>query len=505
MLNLTQASKFQTVVYIGTAALLSVGIYAQLFGAPIFLSSVAASFFGGPAFILALIIIGILYNLAITRWSADKNVLLPLQVLGILLMAAGGGFALYSLVLLSSYLTVPLLFLGGPALASITALLGLAYFATSVYLTQRKIKQLAPKSIEPLLLKPNPLPLSSLSTPTATRISVRETVNQPTKEGKLNPPPTIQQLNSFSKTGENLNQRTAHVYTKNSKRYVLKHEKFFSRKKVDITNSDIAEEKLAYDLYALCGVEVPEHFLVEEETKGKIQLHIASEIMPGFKTIWNWIFENRLDPLNSLSGSEIRCIPIVFFRTKKIKGLFENLAVFAFLYDWDGIGSLYDNGGFIKEGAGEDATYRYIKIDPGCVCLVSRPSDKVEPMSVKFGNKLFEPNLSKLISKDFESSDKWCYKVLFFWAENQQKLEGIRKVVALTDKQIEDTVNHPDLCKYIDEPRRKAILQELIARRNIMRKVYNSQLQTLPSSSPSAPRSETASFSSSIGTMGTKS
>lgn len=462
MLNLTQVSKFQTVVYIGTAALLSVGIYAQLFGAPIFLSSVAASFFGGPAFILALIIIGILSNLAITRWSADKNVLLPLQVLGILLMAAGGGFALYSLVLLSSYLTVPLLFLGGPALASITALLGLAYFATSVYLTQRKIKQLAPKSIEPLLLKPNPLPLSSLSTPT-----LIETI----QEEKPDPTSTIQQLNSFSKTGENLNDRTAHVYTKNFKRYVLKHEKFFSGEKVDIRNSDIAEEKLAYDLYALCGVEVPEHFLVEEETKGKIQLHIASEIMPGFKTIGDWVAEKSSDDFYVLNanGRVNR-----FFRNKTITGLFENLAVFAFLYDWDGIGNLYDNGGLIKES---DHLYRYIKIDPGCVCLVSRPSDNGKPMSVKFGNKLFEPNLSKLISKDFESSDKWCYNVLFLWAENQQKLEGIRKVVALTDKQIEDTVNHPDLCKYIDEPRRKAILQELIARRNIMRKVYNSQLK----------------------------
>ncbi len=133
-----------------------------------------------------------------------------------------------------------------------------------------------------------------------------------------------------------------------------------------------AHEKLCYDLLALCGVKVPETYIVHEDKADKYWL--ASRKEPRYQDLYQWLFKAGPDPnpdelprffaqiteklqKQSLLGSD--------GGEKPIRGLYENVAIFMFLQDMDTIGSLYGNIGLIEQ---EDC-FQAVKIDPGSCWL----------------------------------------------------------------------------------------------------------------------------------------
>lgn len=293
--------------------------------------------------------------------------------------------------------------------------------------------------------------------------------------------------------------------------YLDDQEVMISRK---LTNEQIALEKLAYDLYAMCGVEVPKSLIVSsgikkqrvyEETYklsdgwGGIthlvstgvkqngsnneiyeeiiagnnkseRLFIASEKLPGFKSLDELLGMCGQDSSVKTNEKRVSLIADQKINGKPIKELFENLPVMAFLFDWDGLGSGLDNFGFLDHGD----YYQFLKIDPAEVCPLTAPDGRAIE---QYGfDALKEANGTILHQFQMYQNDQWNFQKLFKLATYEQKFDGIRRITALSDKQINDTVNNTEGARFIAEEKRKAIIQELIRRRDLFEKTYKQEL-----------------------------
>ncbi len=94
-----------------------------------------------------------------------------------------------------------------------------------------------------------------------------------------------------------------------------------------------AFEKLSYDLLALCGVNVPQTYLVYEE-KNK-HYWLASRKEKGYQDLSCWLLKINNELKDEAKGwLQQQAIPGTNGENKPIVGLFENVAVFTFLQIW---------------------------------------------------------------------------------------------------------------------------------------------------------------------------
>jgi hypothetical protein len=323
---------------------------------------------------------------------------------------------------------------------------------------------------------------------------------------------------------------------KTGKAYVLKNKKvrpfaygwrsgFYRR---NLTKAEIAYEKLAFNLYELCGVRVPESRIIagKSETKGndgaktmwiggvdplrsvpvyesKELIHsmplydacekkeeschyIASEKLEGFQSF------QEIFGLEKFDSSEMARLNQAFseqkYNGKPIRGLFENIAIYAFLFDWDALGHALNNIGLIDCGE----YYQVIKIDPGEVCLSSRPDgqpiEKNGFMDLSSSTVLTEFSMAK--------SDDWNFQKVFRHASLSQKLDGICRVVNLTEEAIRQAINAAnDLSQEVKD----AFVDELLRRRELFLKQYYFDIKAnAPHRLPSRPSAVIAAITSPV-------
>jgi hypothetical protein len=283
--------------------------------------------------------------------------------------------------------------------------------------------------------------------------------------------------NDFTSLKETLGAtKTGHLYKdKNSESiYVVKYEQVRPREyggesRRRLTNEEIALEKLAYDLYQLCGVFVPPNFLI----KDKENLCIASEYLPGFKKLDELSNISLKDPSSSphdLNQRRAESLSKQQFNGKPIRGFFENLAAFGFVFDYDGLGQSFDNFGFIEKSD----HYQFVKIDPGQASLLARPNGT--PIETNGFRALDQKESTILGEWDLGERCGWNYKKAFRSATYEQKLDGLGRITNLSDEIISQTVNNTAGKDYIAETKRQQIVMELIRRRNLFKEQYKNDL-----------------------------
>lgn len=229
-------------------------------------------------------------------------------------------------------------------------------------------------------------------------------------------------------------------------------------------------EKLAYDLYQLCGVFVPDNFLVED----KGNLCIASEILPGFKKLdelSNIRSKDQFRSTEHLNQRRAEALSKQQFNGKPIRGFFENLAAFGFVFDYDGLGQSFDNFGFIEK----PDHYQFVKIDPGQASLLTRHDGK--PIETNGFRALNQHESTILGEWDLGERCGWNYKKAFRSATYEQKLDGLGRIANLSDAIINQTVNNTAGIDYIPEAKRKKIVIELIRRRDLFKDQYKEDLK----------------------------
>lgn len=229
--------------------------------------------------------------------------------------------------------------------------------------------------------------------------------------------------------------------------------------RMTLSNQQIVLEKLAYDLYKLCGIKIPDVKLVEEQkSDGSIQLHIASRIEKGYKDL-NYYTQKY--------GEEI-------FKTQKIDGkpiigLFETLGISAFLWDHDFTGPIYSNIGIIET----DTAFIAIKIDPGMASLYKLEDGR--ELLPHFREDLHSDMILDYFDIDFaKNPDLLNIANVFAYTTKEQKLAGLQKVANLTDADLRNIIFNDSIpLEYLSSTIREAIYAELIARRNYIRKLYH--------------------------------
>lgn len=281
-----------------------------------------------------------------------------------------------------------------------------------------------------------------------------------------------------------------------------------------LTPKEIAYEKLGYDLYELCGVNVPRsriltsgfskksfnsvekycfctgyrsyecidtgnkvaevgssiYQILPDEKEAEI-LHIASEKISGFKTLNELMgVENSLNhpELNKKRFAELGSKQTI--NGKPVKGFFESLPVMAFLFDWDGLGAALNNFGFIDRGD----YFEFVKIDPGEVCLLNSPDGK--PIDSDGFVDLKQAGSTILRQFQEYKDDCWNFQKAFASATYEQKLIGLRAVTSLTDLQINHVVRSSQGARFIPEEEQNNIIKELIRRRDVFKMQYKNDL-----------------------------
>ena len=224
-------------------------------------------------------------------------------------------------------------------------------------------------------------------------------------------------MDNMVKTGAQGGSNDGGFYkdTSTGKDYYIKH----------MDNDESARnEVLAAKLYEAAGVEVPQVRYFFENGKA----HITSEIVEGL--------EKRPDLL----------------KTNQVDNVHENLAVDAWLANWDVIGLTYDNM-LVKNG-------RAIRLDTGGALRFRAQGGLKNHL---FGDTVGELKTLRNPSDNYEAAS------VFGHATDAQILTGVKKVLRITDKQIDDLVDQLGPHNHADKQALKATLK---ARREHLAKLY---------------------------------
>ncbi|WP_010597304.1 hypothetical protein [Rickettsiella massiliensis] len=217
---------------------------------------------------------------------------------------------------------------------------------------------------------------------------------------------------------------------------------------------------------------------------------MASRIEPGFKDLANWIgittnFDRirhgfSLQDPKAFSKQRISGKRTNNNQEKPIIGLFENLAVFVFLGDYDTIGNGFGNVGLIEH----DDHFQAIKIDPEQCTLSFFPSKPIGPLSFFSTDptRMFDKTIDSLFNenKDFvfripfgKLADKGINTQVFRHATQEQVMDGIHRIVKLSDQQLHTVIFNREIVG-LPDAHRKHIYDELIKRRDKLREMVDS-------------------------------
>ncbi len=279
-----------------------------------------------------------------------------------------------------------------------------------------------------------------------------------------------------------------------------------------LTNEEVASEKIAFDLLKLCGVNVPKTTLVQfplleqkydrpytlsmgqrsemafytgieiNNTNPKYKylspdideiiqencqdtLGIASQKIENAKTLDQILgIETESHPKQKEARTKVLAEQKI--NGKPIKGLFENLPIFEFIFDYDAIGFSISNVLFVEK---EDC-YETIKIDPGSVMLDEKKfPGETNPFQQKKMNTFFT---NKCILDDMQRGSSSNLREAYQNIQPEQKLAGIKKVIQLTDEQIANTVNKSCDDKFLPALKKQSIIETLKMRRELFRDYY---------------------------------
>lgn len=235
--------------------------------------------------------------------------------------------------------------------------------------------------------------------------------------------------------------------------------KQFAKKKFSDERS-CAYEKLAYDLLELCGVKVPKTYILADENNEFTLL--VSRIEPGYKNLLDWCGGSyNLETIEKNLSNQ--CISSNQ-KTKPIVGLYENLAVFNFLHDWDAIGGSLTNVGLIEF----DEYFQLVKIDPGQCDLV----DRFGSLS-QYQNEDYLKGLKALLDgseEGFIGSHRFVnmqkpYTAIFKKASPLQIMDGLERVSSISDEALRSVIFNEKI-PTLSLEEREDIFTLLIRRRN---------------------------------------
>ena len=141
-----------------------------------------------------------------------------------------------------------------------------------------------------------------------------------------------------------------------------------------LTVQRVILEKLAYDLYGLLGMEVPQSLIVYSDVGGAREYGIASSLEDGYQSLADYAKAKSFHIPEHASDDA----PAPHLN---VNGLFDKFPIFMFLYDYDAIGRTLENVGVVLRHGVPTA----IKIDPGAATLFNLPN----------GSPFGAPNLRK--------------------------------------------------------------------------------------------------------------
>ncbi len=236
--------------------------------------------------------------------------------------------------------------------------------------------------------------------------------------------------------------------------YWYQGKKFFIKKmgQNDLNNSlngplihqRVVSEKIAYDLYQLLGIHVPESYIVEDiGARGKKLYYIASSLEEGYESLAAYRASLHLPEGEPL----------------QIPGLTDQFPIFLFLYDYDAIGKTMENIGMVSK---KDSPKKIpIKIDPGAVSLFNRAD----------GNPTTYPDL-ETSSKNFFTFPN--LKKIFTSSHLSDYPKAMEKISSISEKEFRDIIFTSDIPDEIfPQEMRRIMLQVLLHRKNEFRKEKN--------------------------------
>ncbi len=241
-------------------------------------------------------------------------------------------------------------------------------------------------------------------------------------------------------------------------------EEFILKKGLGI---DCVHEKLCYDLLALCGVKVPETYVIHRE-KGDGQYWLASRKEKGYQDLG--VFLLRVAQKTDQSGKlkidfpkaepwlRKQSLPGKDGLPKPIQGLYENVAVFMFLQDRDVIGHGSANLGLIEQ----DNCFQTVKIDPANSDIERAKDDHLNNKALEI---LRGESKGHYISNN--KFDRGTSELVFKHCTSVQINDGMIRVARLTDAQLKSVIYNEQFPDYLlPAVTRNAIFATLTARRD---------------------------------------
>ncbi|KTD50905.1 hypothetical protein [Legionella quateirensis] len=255
--------------------------------------------------------------------------------------------------------------------------------------------------------------------------------------------------------------------------------KNFALKKFQNFNAEenCALEKLSYDLLELCGVKVPKTYILPDE-KGKYSI-LVSRIEPGYKDLLIWMggkltAKDRIIVFDTKTHMESFPKQYVLAKhtrnnqNKPIIGLYENVAVFAFLGDWDAVGNTLQNVGLVEY----DEYCQLVKIDPG-YCNYNDSSG--------YGFKQYLTNLTKLLKGEsgfFYWGDRGKNTEIFQYSSPRQVIDGMERVSTLSNEALHSVIFNEKIPN-LSQKARDNIYTVLTTRRDAYIEVLNSKKEII--------------------------
>jgi len=261
---------------------------------------------------------------------------------------------------------------------------------------------------------------------------------------------------------------------RNQKEFVVKTMAFDGDNRCPIPVEKLINEKLAYDILALCGVFVPKTYLVLNKA-GTAVVGLASQRYPNARELGKFIsnigYKTKRGEFFAAKGID----------GKPIIGLYDMIGPLVFIFDRDGIGNAFSNILLLEQAN----YYQAIKIDPGEACLGKYffGTMKSEEYFINYED---EPKAG--LSTDFKSgcllnlfkvNEKWRFSEVFTHATENEIKRGLKTVCEIKPEQLYQIIYNkkiPDSA--LNQRKRNEIYTTLLARLNRIKQFYTSSLTT---------------------------
>lgn len=247
-----------------------------------------------------------------------------------------------------------------------------------------------------------------------------------------------------------------------------------------LTKQEIAHEKIASDLYELCGVAVPKTYVTVRKLEDGSEIYgLASKFEEGYCDLQHYL--NASAPkIEEMDASRDRKTSLGHYADKieqlNIEDLNKALAASAYLYDEDVIGRDFCNVGLIEK---QEGGHRLVKIDTGNAILLDNEHD--DAYGESFSEGADNPYILDQYGFDGLGNEfNHRFIDVFQVVKEEDKVLAIKAIVEIDESRLRKVIFNQQLIAagLVTEKECQAIFNTLLRRKKILAKVYQTKLSS---------------------------